>query len=96
MTRTTDDTYVDLNYTTSSPSLIVMRDADGLGDVKTDWYLVMGNGPTDLDGTSDNDNQGKIAILPLEWLGGQLSGWGSDGIPEINNGNLKSFRMISN
>jgi hypothetical protein len=93
MTRTTDDTYVDLNYTTSSPSLIVMRDTDGLGDVKTDWYLVMGNGPTDLDGTNDNDDQGKLAILPLEWLGGQLTGWGSQGLPQTNLGNVKSFRI---
>ncbi|MCI5156971.1 MAG: hypothetical protein D3906_00760, partial [Candidatus Electrothrix sp. AUS1_2] len=64
LTRTTDDTYVDLNYTTSSPTIVVMRQ-----DAKTSkWYLVMGNGPAALDGTNAVGKQGKIAVLPLDWL----------------------------
>ncbi len=85
ITRTTEqssgeDKYVDLNYTTSSPTMVIMRDNDNL-DVSSNWYLVMGNGPTDLDGSNDNDEQGKLAILPLEWMLGELGNWGTDGVP---------------
>lgn len=68
MTMTDDDACIDaqsctnMGYTTSSPTMVVMRDDDGT----TDWYLVMGSGPATLKG--ENDQQGKIAILPLEWI----------------------------
>ncbi len=94
MTRTTGNEYVDLNYTTSSPSLVVMRDSNNFsGDVFTDWYLVMGNGPTEVDGTNDVNEQGKLAILPLKWLTGGLSGWGADGIPVTSDGILRAFQI---
>ncbi|MCW5211888.1 hypothetical protein VU04_03140 [Desulfobulbus sp. TB] len=76
-----NEIYADLNYTTSVPTLVVMRDDDG-GE-HTDWYLVMGSGPTNLDGT--NQEQGKLAVMPLEWLQGSFnpSSW-VDGIPPVN------------
>ncbi len=87
MTRTTEqdggeDKWVDLNYTTSSPTLLVTRDDTGGVGVNTAWYLVMGNGPTALDGSNDNDEQGKIAVLALENLVGKLGGWNEFGIPQ--------------
>lgn len=69
ITRTMGTEYVDLNYTTGVPSMVIMRDG-GANDVSSKWYLVMGNGPSGLDGT--NTAQGKIALLPLEWLNGTL------------------------
>ena len=90
MTRTTEllsdgtPKYLDLNYTTSSPSMVIMRHCfdnnTPCGDIRSAWYLVMGNGPTDLDGSNEHGEQARIAVLPLEWLGGKLSNWGSDGI----------------
>ncbi|MDA3832122.1 MAG: hypothetical protein PF495_01870, partial [Spirochaetales bacterium] len=72
MTMTTDDAdsdgnldYTDLGYTTSSPALVIMRDDAG----RTEWYLTLGNGPTNLKG--ENTEQGKIAIMPLNWLVGE-------------------------
>lgn len=70
LTRTRDDSCaedaacVDLNYTTSSPGIIVMRQDDG----STKWYLVLGNGPAEQDGTNTVGKQGKVAILPLDRL----------------------------
>jgi type IV pilus assembly protein PilY1 len=70
ITRTAGTEYVDLNYTTGVPSMVIMRDG-GAYDVRSKWYLVMGNGPSALDGS--NTDQGKIALLPLEWLNGSLT-----------------------
>lgn len=103
MTRTTEkdgteDKFVDLNYTTATPTMVVMRHEDAFNEVKTDWYLVMGNGPTSLTGENDNDEQGRIAVLPLEWLTGELTTWGSDGIPEeslANGANARGFRILN-
>lgn len=33
-----------------------------------DWYLILGSGPTEVDGTSDQN--GKLAVMPLDWLTG--------------------------
>jgi len=63
----TVDKYIGLGYTTSVPSGIVMRDSDG----HTTWYLVFGNGPTTLD--AENSLQGRLAILPLAWLNGDMN-----------------------
>lgn len=100
MTRTTEldggvDKYVDLNYTTSSPTLVVTRDETFADGVNTDWYLVMGNGPTALDGSNDNDEQGRIAVLSLESLTGKLGGWNEFGVP-VNSPDtsvIKGFRI---
>ncbi|WP_417913957.1 hypothetical protein [Candidatus Electronema sp. JM] len=85
--------YADMGYTTSSPSLVTMRSsypnadasggmAESTGNVKSDWYLVLGNGPTELDGS--HAPQGKIAVMPLSWLNGEVTDW--------NNGWPKTFQ----
>ncbi len=96
MTMTNDndtngDTYTDLNYTTSSPTLVVMKD-DTNGS--TEWYLVMGSGPIDLDGSNDPGEQGRLAILPMEWLTGRLT-W-VDGVPLSADPSYKrAFRILN-
>ncbi len=64
MTRTTTGTEVDLAYTTAIPSIVTMK--DGPEEDHHDWYLILGSGPTDVDGTSTQN--GKIAVMPLSWL----------------------------
>ena len=61
MTMNSDPTITDLNYTTSSPTMVVMKDND---NIKTKWNLIMGSGPTDLDG-SNSGEKGRLAVLPL-------------------------------
>ena len=63
----------DLAYTTPSPTLVVMRYKAGLPQGATRWYLIMGNGPEELDGT--NNQRGKLAIYPLEYLQGGTTAW---------------------
>ncbi len=55
--------YADMGYTTPVPTGVVIRD-NTAGD--SAWYLVFGNGPATIKG--ENDQQGKIAVLPLVWL----------------------------
>ncbi|MCI5146320.1 MAG: hypothetical protein D3923_12530, partial [Candidatus Electrothrix sp. AR3] len=98
MTRTTDGGYVDLNYTTSAPSMIIMRDGFPTsateGNTKTEWYLAMGNGPAEMDGTNSSGKKGTLAILPLEWLAGKATNW-SAGIPTaINPASKQAFRIV--
>ncbi|PLX48026.1 MAG: hypothetical protein C0613_12140 [Desulfobulbaceae bacterium] len=65
MTATTDNGFADFGYSTVSPAMVVMRDSTGA----TKWYLAFGNGPTTLAG--ENDQEGKLGVLPLEWLVGE-------------------------
>lgn len=64
---TVEPNYAELGYTVPVPTGAVMRADDG----STNWYLVFGNGPTTLKG--ENTQQGKVAVLPLNWLKGDLS-----------------------
>ncbi|MBU0945625.1 MAG: hypothetical protein KKE53_14355 [Proteobacteria bacterium] len=75
MTKTTDTQdydrdgtaearYVDLGYTTSMPTMVTMRDDEGYSE----WFLVLGNGPTTLKG--ENDQQGRVAVVPLNAITG--------------------------
>lgn len=77
MTKTTDtqdwdgdpltaeeDRYIDLGFTTSMPTMVTMRDDDGYSE----WFLMLGNGPTTLKG--ENDQQGKVAVVPLNAITG--------------------------
>ena len=59
-TDATRDKYANLGFSTPMPAAVVMRGDDGA----TTWYLVLGNGPNSLEGT--NDQQGKVAVLPLK------------------------------
>ncbi|MCW5206254.1 hypothetical protein VU08_04900 [Desulfobulbus sp. F5] len=82
--------YADMGYTTSSPAMVIMRDG-GAGAAYTKWYLVMGNGPKDLDGS--NNQQGKLAVLPLERLAGALT-W-SGGRPNTVSSAKNAFRILN-
>ncbi len=89
------DEYVDLNYTTSTPAMVVMKTnypaASSKGNMASTWYLVMGNGPTELDGSNHPLEQGKLAVLPLAWLKGEAGSW-SAGIPSTT-GTKKAIRI---
>ncbi|MBU1419958.1 MAG: hypothetical protein KKI15_15855 [Proteobacteria bacterium] len=61
---TAEDMYVDLGYTTSMPTMVTMRDDEGFSE----WFLVLGNGPTTIKG--ENDQQGKVAVVPLNAITG--------------------------
>ena len=92
LTRTTESTYVDLNYTTSSPTIAVMRKG-GKNAAESAWYLVMGNGPAEQDGSNNPGVQGKIAVLPLEWLLGPVANW-TEGVPTtVPLGGKKAIRI---
>jgi type IV pilus assembly protein PilY1 len=43
-----------------------MKNGADVGD--TSWYLILGSGPTNVDGTSSQN--AKLAVLPLSWLVG--------------------------
>lgn len=88
------DNFVDLNYTTSSPAMVVMRDGDA-GYASSEWYLVMGNGPLSMDGTNAKGEAARLAILPLKWLAGTLGlgeDW-KDGIPTIQYNDKQPIRI---
>lgn len=91
MTMTTDNTLTDLGYSISSPSLVIMRDSDG----STEWYLALGNGPTNLKG--ENTEQGKVAIMPLENLAGESTfvppAEGPSRLTFVNTATKKPFRI---
>lgn len=59
-----EDKYAKMGYTTSMPSVVIMRNDQG----NSEWFLVLGNGPTTIKG--ENDQQGKIGIVPLNSLTG--------------------------
>ncbi|MDY6970772.1 MAG: PilC/PilY family type IV pilus protein, partial [Thermodesulfobacteriota bacterium] len=54
----------DLGFTTPIPTVVTFKDGPNVAD--TAWYLMLGSGPTDLDGTSTQ--QARLAVLPLNWL----------------------------
>lgn len=100
ITRTTEqvsgaDKYADMNYTTSSPAMIIMRAGNTSGVASTKWYLAVGNGPAEADGTNTIDTPGKLAILPLDWLQGSLQSWTS-GVPSsISAIDRRAFRILN-
>jgi len=52
---------INLAYTTVIPTLVPMKDSS-----TNKWYLVMGSGPTDVNGSSTQN--GKVAVFPLDLL----------------------------
>ncbi len=75
MTMTNDDSdgdtnldFADLGFTTPVPTGVVIRDSGG----DSNWYLVFGSGPETLKG--ENSKQGKVAVLPLNWLSSMNAG----------------------
>jgi len=60
MTRTTSGG-AELGYSLAIPTLVVMKDGSSYK-----WYLIMGSGPTDVNGTSNQS--ARLAVIPLDSL----------------------------
>jgi type IV pilus assembly protein PilY1 len=97
MTTTTDSQDLDgdgtpekkftrMGYSTAMPTVVAMRNDTG----NSEWFLVIGNGPTTIKG--ENDQQGKVAIIPLNALTG-VNFVKDDG--EYNPETRKPFRILN-
>ena len=70
MTRTTEvdafgaDVDADLAHTLPIPTIVTMKDGPDASD--TTWYLMLGSGPTEVNGTSTQD--ARLAVMPLNLL----------------------------
>ena len=64
----TIDMFADMGFSTPTVTGVVMRDILTNTESFSNWYLIMGNGPTTLKG--ENNQQGKIAVMPMKWLNG--------------------------
>lgn len=90
-------TDADLGFTTSAPQIAVRRQPDsnidwteaGSGTFPNDWYLVFGNGPTDLD-TVTSTNNAQVYALELELISGRLN-VDSSQVTKIDTGITNSF-----
>ncbi len=86
------DVYANMQYTTASPAMIIMRDG-GANAAKSQWELVLGSGPSDLGGINGSNVHGKLAIVPLDWLEGNVTSW-SNGMPTaVSSAGKKAFRI---
>lgn len=65
--------YVPMGYSTPMPTVVEMRNDDG----NSEWFLVIGNGPTTLKG--ENNQQGRVGIVPLNALTGVNAVASTDG-----------------
>ncbi|MCJ7681467.1 MAG: hypothetical protein MUP70_12125, partial [Candidatus Aminicenantes bacterium] len=93
ITLTTGGTEVDLGYTISSPTMVTMKNGADASD--TSWYLILGSGPTNVDGTSTQD--AKLAVLPLNWLVGTPKTLRiPDAIPTVGNDQGGTFTLTAN
>ena len=93
ITLTTGGTEVDLGYTTASPTMVTMKNGADVSD--TSWYLILGSGPTNLDGTSTQD--AKLAVLPLSWLMGTPKALRiPDALPTVANDQGGTFTLTAN
>ena len=63
LSRSLSGSEVDLGYTTSIPAVVPMKDGSA-----TKWYLILGSGPTTLDGQSTQT--AKVGVVPLDWFVG--------------------------
>lgn len=77
LTQTLDNSgnqnFVDLGYSTVISSMAIMKNPAtyGIGIEENSWYLVLGSGPHGDDALKGvSDQNAKLSILPLEWLGG--------------------------
>ncbi|MFO8023543.1 pilus assembly protein [Thiohalophilus sp.] len=89
----------DLGFTTSAPQIAVRRQPDdnidwteaqaGSDTQPNDWYLVFGNGPTDLD-TVTSTNNAQVYALELDLVSGRLD-VDSSQVTKIDTGITSSF-----
>ena len=63
-TRKKNSATVDFGFTTSVPAITVMKSG-----ANTNWYLILGTGPNEIEGQSTQT--AKIAVLPLNLLTGK-------------------------
>ncbi|MFP4611154.1 MAG: pilus assembly protein, partial [Thiohalophilus sp.] len=90
-------TDADLGFTTSAPQIAVRRQADENGDwtaagtdtYPNDWYLVFGNGPTDLDSATSTNNA-QVYAFKLDMVSGRLDVDASQ-VTKIDTGIANSF-----
>lgn len=64
----------DLGFTTAIPTVVPMKEG-----ASYKWYLVLGSGPTEMDGTSDQ--KPRIAVFPLDDLDINKRFWVPTGAP---------------
>jgi type IV pilus assembly protein PilY1 len=91
LTRKTDASHVDLAYTTATPSLVVMKNGDDVGDMG--WYLLLGSGPTEIDGKSTQ--AAKLAVFPMNWLveGARKAFRITDTLPTVATDQIGAFTL---
>ncbi|TDX97923.1 pilus assembly protein [Thiohalophilus thiocyanatoxydans] len=88
-------TDADLGFTTSAPQIAVRRQADETSldwsdPVINDWYLVFGNGPTDLDSVTSANNA-QLYALKLELLANDSLNVDASQVTKIDTGITSSF-----
>ncbi len=66
MTFTGGEDEAEMGFTTSVPTVVPMVERDENGNRTDEWYLVMGSGPTNLKGESDQT--GRVAVIDLKEL----------------------------
>ncbi|MDK9709054.1 MAG: hypothetical protein OEL83_18585 [Desulforhopalus sp.] len=97
-----EDLFARMGYTTGMPSVVAMR--NDLGN--SEWFLVIGNGPTTVKGTNPPEvvvpavvptaeevmkHRGKVATIPLNALTGV--NWAVNGNGNYNSTSRKPFRI---
>ncbi|SPD76288.1 Tfp pilus assembly protein tip-associated adhesin PilY1-like protein [uncultured Desulfobacterium sp.] len=90
-TKTTNGGDVDFGFTKAIPTMVTMT--NGLNVNDTTWYLIMGSGPTELDGKSTQN--ARLAVLPLNWLmsGSQRALRIPDAVPSVANSEGGCFTL---
>lgn len=82
-----DRKFAPMGYSTPMPSVVEMRNDDG----NSEWFLVIGNGPTTLKG--ENNQQGRVGIVPLNALTGVNAVASTDGNYTYKATNRLPFRL---
>ncbi len=81
---------VDLGYTTVIPTAVPMKAGPEEND-PTKWYLILGSGPTEINGESNQ--QGKIAVIDLEQMMSTRSFRIPDAVPTVANNEAGTFTI---
>lgn len=79
--------FTSMGYSTPMPTVVEMRNDDG----HSEWFLVIGNGPTTLKG--ENNQQGRVGIVPLNALTGVNAVASSDGKYTYKPASRQPFRL---
>ena len=82
-----DRKFAPMGYSTPMPTVVEMRNDDG----NSEWFLVIGNGPTTLKG--ENTQQGRVGIVPLNALTGVNAVASTDGKYTYKPASRQPFRL---